>query len=107
MAESCRGCGDIYLSKPALELLTLLGSFAFLPVGERDGKAVHISDSGEEHINSLKALILNGLVSLDWTRPLEGCDYSAYSGFDRLGSIALTARGQDALDTLDVLGVEE
>lgn len=105
--KCCRGCGDIYLTGPSLELLTLLGSVAFLPVGERDGKPVYMADDGVERVNSVLTLSLNGLVDLDWSAPLRGFDYSAYGGCQRLGSMALTKRGQDALDALDILGVGE
>ncbi len=105
--QCCGGCGEIYLTEKALELLELLGQRAFLPLGERDGKPVYISDTGEEFVSSPTALKLSGLVTLDLDIPLEGFDYGAYVGCTRRGSMALTARGQEALESLSIRGVEE
>lgn len=106
MTHSCGGCGDIYLTGPALELLALLGSLAFLPLGERDGKPLYIADGGEELSNAVLALSLNGLVTLDYASPIDGFDYSGYTGCTRFGSMALTKRGQDALESVDILGID-
>ena len=103
----CCGGGDVYLTEKALELLELLGERAFLPLGERDGKPLFISDTGEEFVSSPTALKLSGLVTLDYDMPLTGFDYSAYSDCTRLGSMALTARGQAALEGLSVQGAGE
>ena len=102
---SCGGCGDIYLTGKALELLGLLGEYAFLPLGERDGKPVYLSDTGETFSNAVTALKLYGLVTLDYDLPLNGFDYKEYVNCSRLGSMALTARGQAALEALDAQGV--
>lgn len=108
MSNPCPGrCGDIYLTDKALELLELLGQRAFLPLGERDGKPIYISDAGEEFVSSPTALKLSGLVTLDLDIPLKGFDYAAYSDCTRLGSMALTALGQEALESLSIRGVEE
>lgn len=104
----CGGCGgDIYLTDKALELLELLGERAFLPLGERDGKPLYVSDTGEEFVSSPTALKLSGLVTLDLDIPLAGFDYAAYAGCTRLGSMALTALGQEALESVSIQGVEE
>lgn len=103
---SCGGCGDIFLTGKALELLSALGEYAFLPLGERDGKPVYISDAGETFSNAVLALKLNGLVTLDYDIPMEGFDYKDYVNCSRLGSMALTARGQAALESIDTQGVD-
>lgn len=104
---SCQGCGrEIYLTGKAIELLELLGEYAFLPLGEEDGKPFFISESGERYESSVKALRLFGLITLDYDMPISGFDYSAYSGAERLGSMALTRAGQDALEALNVQGAE-
>ncbi len=108
MDGHCGGCGggEIYLTEKALELLELLGERAFLPLGERDGRPLYISDAGGEYVSSPTALKLAGLATLDFDIPLEGFDYAAYAGCTRLGSMALTARGQAALEALSVQGAE-
>ncbi len=104
---SCGGCGELYLTGKALELLELLGEYAFLPLGERDGKPVVVSETGETFSNAVTALKLYGLVTLDYDLPLAGFDYKNYVNCSRLGSMALTARGQAALEALDAQGVAE
>lgn len=107
--KCCGGCcgGEIYLTDKALELLELLGKLAFLPLGERDGKPLYVSDTGEEYVSSPSALKMSGLVTLDFDMPLTGFDYASYAGCTRLGSMALTARGQEALESVSIRGVEE
>lgn len=108
MSENpCGGYGDIILTAKAIELLELLGERAFLPLGERNGKPLFISDSGEEYVSSPAALHMSGLATLDYDIPMEGFDYAGYSGCSRLGSMALTARGQAALEALSVQGAGE
>lgn len=100
------GCGDIFLTGKALELLEALGEYAFLPLGERNGKPLYIAESGEEFSNAVLALKLNGLITADYDIPLSGFDYKDYVNCSRLGSMALTARGQAALESVDTQGVE-
>lgn len=104
----CGGCGssDIFLTGKALELLSALGEYAFLPLGEREGRPVYVSESGETFSNAVVALKLNGLITTDYDIPMEGYDYKDYVDCSRLGSMALTARGQAALEAIDTQGVE-
>lgn len=103
----CGGCGlELILTGKAIELLELLGRYAFLPLGERGGKPFYLSEDGERFENSVTALKLSGLVTIDWDMPLAGFDYAPYAGADRTGSMALTKRGQDALESLSVQGAE-
>ena len=102
----CGGCGDIYLTGKALELLEALGEYAFLPLGQRDGKPVYIAGDGEVFSNAVTALKLNGLITADYDIPLEGFDYKDYVNCTKLGSMALTARGQAALEAVDTQGVD-
>ena len=39
--------------------------------------------------------------------PLSGADMSAYQGYPVHGSVALTERGQQVLELLEVQGIEE
>ena len=48
----------------------------------------------------LHALEAKQLISVDDNIPIAGYDYSAYHGFSIHGSMALTAFGQDILDSL-------
>lgn len=103
----CGGCGqELILTKSALELLEALGKYAFLPVGEWEGRAFAVLPDGRRFENSLTALKLYGLIDVDQDLPLQGFDYAAMGATDRRGSAALTKRGQDALEALSVQGAE-
>ncbi len=103
----CGGCGqELILTESALELLEALGEVAFLPVGERDGRAFTVLPDGKRFESALTALKLYGLIDVDPDMPLQGYDYGALGETDRRGSIALTKRGQDALEALSVQGAE-
>ena len=39
--------------------------------------------------------------------PLRGFDYAAYREYPLHGSMALTGRGQDVLEQIEILGIEE
>ena len=51
--------------------------------------------------------MLKGLISLDYDIPLKNYDYAEYSAYPVHGSMALTARGQAALDAYEIQGVSE
>jgi len=52
----------------------------------------------------LTLLEKKGLVAMDYTQPLSGCDYG---DFPLRGSMALTARGQQVLELVEIQGVQE
>ena len=47
-----------------------------------------------------------GLIDLDYNLPLQNFDYGPYAAWSRQGSMALTVRGQEVLDVLEIQGVE-
>ena len=61
----------------------------------------------EEASLILQCLEKRGLISLDYDRPLKGWDYSAYDSYPLHGSFALTAKGQQILDLLELQGLQE
>ena len=63
--------------------------------------------AGDRVAAVLRNLESKGLVSLDYHLPLSNFDYSAYAPWPLHGSAALTAAGQEALDSLEVQGIEE
>ena len=111
--ESCGGCaGELVLSQPELDLLYDLAENAFLPVARsaEDSKPVYLEDdeqSKEQYTLILICLEKKGLISIDFDKPLQGADMSAYKGYPIHGSIALTARGQEVLDVLDKQGAKD
>ena len=119
--SSCGNCGDcggcsgcdrsLTMTEAELEVLSTLGQIPFLPIGRRmdDASPVYLEEdahSPEEYALILQCLEKKGLVSLDFDKPLKNADYSRYAHLPIHGSMALTARGQQVLETLDLQGAD-
>ena len=107
----CGGCGNsLELTAEEVKLLEELGQYSFLPVARKmsDMIPVYLED-GEENkeLMSLVIQCLEKKMLIDITYdPLPGADMSAYKGYPVHGSIALTARGQQVLELLEVQGMQ-
>lgn len=108
--DACPGCGDLLLTVDELTVLKRFAGLPFLPLacGTEDGIPVCLELEGDpDRIAAvLRNLESKGLVSLDYRLPLSNFDYSDYAAWPLRGSMALTAAGQDALEALDIQGVE-
>ncbi len=109
---SCGSCGEVVLSPGEVGLLRQLAQIPFLPVARRpeDITPVYLEDpcvSQEEAALLLQCLEKRGLIRLDYDKPLKGHSYSAYAAFPLHGSFALTEKGQQLLDLMDLQGLEE
>ncbi len=62
--------------------------------------------SQEEYSLFIMLLERKGLIYLDYT-PLKGAKMGQYADFPVHGSMGLTARGQQVLETLELQGIEE
>ncbi|MBR2311171.1 MAG: hypothetical protein IKA47_11680 [Oscillospiraceae bacterium] len=108
---SCGGCAkELVLTEAEITMLTALGQFSFLPVARRadDMTPVYLEDdsySREEYSLILQCLEKKALISIDYDKPLTGADMSAYKGYPVHGSFALTQRGQQVLEMLEVQGI--
>ena len=109
---SCGGCAkQLTLTDSEIEMLKKLGQIPFLPVARKadDMTPVYLEDtdcSQEEYSLLLQILEQQGLVSLDYDKPLAMFDMHAYLGYPIHGSIALTARGQTVLEILELQGIQ-
>ena len=109
----CGGCAKaLTLSEGEISLLQTLGQIPFLPVARKadDMTPVYLEEvelSQEKYSLILQVLEKKGLISLDYDKPLTGADMSAYKGYPVWGSMALTARGQTVLETLERQGIKE
>ena len=94
-----------------IRFLQELGQFSFLPVARKasDMIPVYLENGVEEkEIMSLVLQCLEKKMLIDISYdPLPGADMSAYKGYPVHGSIALTGRGQQVLELLEVQGIEE
>ena len=110
---SCGGCSkELVLTKQEVDMLYTLGQFPFLPVARRadDMTPVYLEDtrySREEYSLILQCLEKKALISIDYDAPLSGADMSAYKGLPVHGSFALTERGQQVLEMLELQGITE
>ena len=110
--ESCGGCsGALVLNAGEIRMLRTLGQIPFLPVARRadDMTLVYLEESdypAEEYSLILQCLEKKQLISIDYDAPLKGCDSEKYRAYPVRGSFALTARGQQVLDLLEIQGAE-
>ena len=93
-----------------ITFLRELGQYSFLPVARKasDMIPVYLED-GEEN-KEMMSLVLQCLekkMLIDITYdPLPGADMGAYKGYPVHGSIALTQRGQQVLELIEVQGIQ-
>lgn len=112
----CSGCGgcaaSLELTEAEIDFLRLLGQVAFLPVARKPGDEtpVCLEDGTGEQVQTslmLQCLEKKMLISLDYAAPLKGADMGKYQACPIWGSVALTRRGQQVLELLDVQGCQE
>lgn len=105
---SCAGCKNLELTEIEIRLLKLLGQLAFLPVARKaDGEypvCMELEDAEQAGL-ALACLEKRGLVDISYDAPLKGVNMSCYAGFPVYGSVGLTARGQQALDAMEIQGI--
>ena len=110
---TCGGCArELVLSPWEMEMLKKLGQIPFLPVARKMGdlEPVYLEEqdhSREEYSLILQLLEKKGLISLDFALPLIGFDDTAYAAYPIRGSMALTQRGQQVLELLELQGIRE
>ena len=85
-----------------------LGQYSFLPVARKASDMIPVYlDNGEENKELLSLVIQclekKMLIDISYD-PRPGADMSAYKGYPVHGSIALTQRGQQVLELLEVQG---
>ena len=92
-------------------MLQTLAQVPFLPVARRadDMVPVYLEETDyslEEYSLILQCLEKKQLIAIDYDAPLKGCDLAAYAAYPVRGSFALTARGQQVLDILQIQGIQ-
>ena len=110
--STCGGCGNgLELTMEEIRFLQELGQYSFLPVARKMSDMIPIYlENGKENkeLMSLVIQCLEKKMLIDITYdPLPGADMSAYQGYPVHGSIALTARGIQVLELIEVQGIEE
>ncbi len=104
---SCGGCsGSLTLTQPEIDMLRQFAEIPFLPVARKadDMIPVYLENADESSSLVLACLEKKGLIDIDYHTPLCGFHYSAYKAYPLHGSMALTQRGQQVLEILDIQG---
>lgn len=111
--SGCGGCGqELVMTEAELALLRRLGETPFLPVAAAfDRKRPVYLEKWERPREECAPAILGlegkGLIRLDYGIPLENFSYAAYRDYPLWGSMALTGRGQDILEQIEIQGIGE
>ena len=103
----CQGCDrSLLLTEAELKLLTRFAELPFLPVLRKPSEELPVDpeDGSEFTSKALVCLEKKGLIDVDYRQSLKGFDYSPFAGFLH-GSMALTERGQQVLELLELQGV--
>ena len=109
----CSGCArELTLTPQELSFLHTLAQIPFLPVARKmeDLTPVYLEEGREaasRYTLILQLLEKKGLISLDFDTPMKGFSSELYAVYPILGSMALTSRGQQVLEMLEVQGAEE
>ena len=104
---ACPAGGSLELTAPEVEFLGRMGQLAFDAVARRaDDMTPHAVPDSEEMSLVLQCLEKKMLITIDYDAALKGFDYSVFSGLPVHGSAALTARGQQVLELLEIQGID-
>lgn len=113
---NCGSCGNaggcMELTTGEIEMLHLLAQIPFLPVARKMGEdiPIYLEDSEKsqaEYSLILQCLEKRGLISIDYDKPLKGVCGNTYAAYPIKGSFALTQRGQQAVELLELQGITE
>ena len=108
----CGGCArELSLTEAEVTMLQTLAQIPFLPIARRidDPTPIYLEETFhpvEEYSLILQVLEKKQLISLDFDRPLKNFDPTKYAAYPIHGSMALTARGQQVLELLDLNGIQ-
>ena len=108
----CGGCArELSLTQQELNVLQVLGQIPFLAVARKAGDETPVcfeKELPQEQLSLILQLLeKKGLISLDYDCPLKNTGLTRYEGFPLLGSMALTARGQQVLELIELQGCNE
>ncbi len=106
----CGGCANsLTLTKDEVDTLLIFSQIPFLPVARKsdDMTPIYLEEQDRDYSLILACLEKKGLIDIDYRSPLARFDYSAYHAYPVHGSMALTARGQQVLELLEMQGLTE
>ncbi len=107
----CGGCaGTLELTQGEIDLLQELAVYAFLPVARRADDMTPFYPEGdayslEQYCAILMHLERKGLISMDYSAPVGHYPAQIYGAWPVHGSMALTQRGQEVVESLNIVGI--
>ena len=108
---NCGGCAKtLELTQGEISLLQELAMYAFLPVARKADDMTPFYPEGtqytlEEYCAIFMHLERKGLINIDYGAPVGDYPASLYNCWPVHGSAALTQRGQEVVDTLNITGI--
>lgn len=109
----CAACGAaLELTREEICLLRELAVYAFLPVARRPDDMTPFYPEGADMPQALYTAVMEhlqrkGLIDLDYDAPIGSYSATGYACLPIHGSMALTERGQQVVDALDILGLQD
>ena len=107
----CGGCAKVLeLTQGEIDLLQELAIYAFLPVARRADDMTPFYPEGEGYtLEEYSAILMHlerkGLISMDYGAPIGNYPADLYAAWPVHGSAALTQRGQEVVETLQITGI--
>lgn len=111
--HKCDHCGkSLSLTREEITVLNKFAQTPFISVARKtdDATPIYLEDqdfTAEEYGIILTLLERKGLIRIDFDIPIKNADTSRYAAYPIVGSTALTARGQQVLELLELQGAEE
>lgn len=110
----CGGCGGcsrtLELTQGEIDILQELAVYAFLPVARREDDMAPFYPEGESYSSEEYSAILlhlerKGLISMDYGAPIGTYPEELYRAWPVHGSMALTQRGQEVVESMNITGI--
>lgn len=110
----CSGCGGcakvLELTEGEVAMLQELAVYAFLPVARKADDMTPFYPEGESYsLEEYSAILIHlerkGLISVDYSAPVGAYPAELYGRWPVHGSVALTLRGQEVVEALQITGI--
>lgn len=109
--DKCGGCSarDLSMTKEEIKVLSYFAEIPFLPIYRKISSELPIflekdEYSIEMYSNILLCLEKKGLITIDFDVPISGWISEKARQYPIIGSMALSVRGQNVLEILDITG---
>ena len=107
----CGGCAKVLeLTQGEIDVLQELAIYAFLPVARKADDMTPFYPEGESYsLEEYSAILMHlerkALICVDYGAPIGTYPAELYGSWPVHGSMALTQRGQEVVDSLNITGI--